>query len=61
MVEDGVFLCNPDRGFFVLVLTLVEIEFQGHRKLFLQRWKIVGVFASAIERYTMPILKSFFR
>lgn len=37
---------EPDGGLTILVLSLVQVEFQGHEKWFSQMYEIVGVFAS---------------
>ena len=37
---------EPDGGLTILVLSLVQVEFQGHKKWFSQMYEFVGVFAS---------------
>ena len=37
---------DPDGGLTIFVLSLVQVDFQGHKKWFSQKYEIVGVFAS---------------
>ena len=51
---------NSNRGLSVLVLSLIKVDFQWHKQWFSQSYKVVGVFASALEHYVMRILKNNF-